>query len=252
MKGKKIYLFQYSKISLLALGLLKINLTIHAGVVATLSPVGATNNFPSKPVHTGVGSLGFDSSNPSGAEGLTIQGGVAHGVPAGRAIGEIFQWPGVPGTLNSIDFVITGSGGEGIYQAFLFDLGTRTYFTGGSVFAPRNHSNLFNASDTFALTNTTTKSFVELDFSGTNTVTLQTGHSYAFGVLSVTNVSDLFMERSGGAASDAYGLGFIADSLNATSVNASPFGNSVRNVFVGIYATPIAEPTISMAMIWRR
>src|ERR1700722_924598 len=119
---------KHSKVSLTAIVLLILSLPAYAGVTVSVSPVGTTNDFPSKPIYTGVGTLGADSSNPSGAVGLTIQGGVVNGVPAGKATGEIVRWSGANSTLNSIDFVTTGSGGNGVYQVFLFDLGTNLFF----------------------------------------------------------------------------------------------------------------------------
>jgi hypothetical protein len=216
--------------------------------MVTNAPVASANDFPAAPIRTSAATLGANSSNPAGATSLTIQGGSAQDIPAGTVIGEIFKWTGVNSTLNSIDFVCTGSGGKGTYQVFLFDLGTGTFFTSDHAFAPKNHKNMFNAGDTITVTGTATKRFLELDFTGTDMVTLRAGHSYAFGLFSTSAVSDLFIERSGGGASDAYGYGFTATSLYATTVSASPFGDSVRNVFVGVYAAPLAEPVISMAM----
>jgi hypothetical protein len=233
-----------SQICRLALTLMTLSLRASAGVTVTMSPVGSATDFPPRPFHAGEGTLGADSSSPSGASGLTIQGGTSQGIPAGTVIGEIFKWSGDKSILTSIDFVDTGSGGKGVYRIFLLDLGTGVFFSPANSFDPKNHRDLLNAGDTITVTNTATKSFVELDFSGTDAITLQTGHSYAFGLLSMSDVSDLFIERSGGGQSDDYGEGFTATSLKDTGASASPFADSVRNVFVGIYSAPVPEPAI--------
>jgi len=220
-----------------------------AGITITVSPVGTSNQFPAKAANGG-GTLALDSSNPSGTALLTIQGGVSQGIPARTAIGEIFKWSGDSSTLRSIDMVTTGSGGKGVYHVFLLDLGTDTFSTSHHVFAPVNHEDLLDADDTrdaITLTNVDTKSFVELVFSGSDKITLGNGHSYAFGLLSTSDISDLFIERSGGGASDPFGVGFTADSLDAMTADVSPFSASgVRNVFIGVYTAPVAEPPISM------
>lgn len=225
------------------------NLASLAGVTCTYSPVGSATDFPSSPAHTGIGTLGADSSNASGTKNLTIPGGTAQGIPAGTAIGEIFKWPNDKSILSSIEFISTGSSSNSSYKLFLFDLGTNNFFATANYFAPKYHKNMLNADDVVTMTNIDTNSFVELDFVDHDKIPLQRGHSYAFGLLSVGKTSDLVVERSGGAPSDPYGLGFTADDLDAETDNTSPFSpDGIRNVFIGVYATPAAKPAISMAI----
>jgi hypothetical protein len=231
-------------IILLGLVLVMRPLSSQAAITASVSPVGSATDFPAKPAHTSTGTLGANSSDLAGVAGMTLQGGTSQGIPAGTAIGEIFKWSGDKSILNSIDFVATGASGKDTYQIFLFDLGAGTFSLPSQAFAPRNHKNMFGSAAVVSVTNTVVKSFVELDFSGTNKVTLKTGHNYAFGLFSTSAKSDLCIERSGSAQSDLYGDGFTAANLKDTTDNACPFAGAIRNVFIGVYASPIPDAEI--------
>jgi len=216
------------------------SLPAYAVVSESASAVGVANAFPTT---ANGGALGIDSSAPAGAVGLTIQGATAQGVPAAGGVwGETFFWNGANNSsLNAIDFVITGSGGAGAYQPVLFDLGTSLFNTTASQFNIGAQVNLFSALS-FGVGGTGTKSFVELDFSGADSVNLLDGHSYAFGVVD-TSSPDITIGRSGGGASDPNGDGWTATSIGASADNASPFSGAVRNIFIGVYATPAPEPS---------
>jgi len=218
---------------------------LFAGIALSISPTGASIQFPSK--DHGGGMLSLDTSQPSGADLLTILGGVTQEIPARTAIGEVFKWNGDSATLSSIDFVAAGSGGKGVYQVFLLDLGSDTFSNASHFFDPANHDNLFNAGDTLTITNSEEKEFIEVGFSVTDRITLQDGDSYAFGLLSTNSVSDLTLVRSGGGPSDPLGAGFTTDGLDSTSANVSPFSSSgVRNIFLGVYTIPPPPPAVSM------
>lgn len=120
------------------------------------------------------------------------------------------------------------------------DLGRGIYATYRSSFNPSALKNLFDATNTLTLTNIGAKTFVELDFSDKDRITLKTGHSYAFGLLSTGDDSDLVILRSGGGPSDTNGAGFTLYSMDQKWANVSAFtSNGVRNVFVGIYTVPL-------------
>jgi hypothetical protein len=126
----------------------------------------------------------------------------------------------------------------------LYNLGTTIYSSGSQDFNPSAQTNLLASGDSITAGATGGNNFEELDFAGADaTVTLITGDSYAFTLLN-TSGSNLNVFRSSGTQSDPNGDGYTFSSTSATTDNAQPFsGAGIRNLFIGVYATPVPEPT---------
>jgi len=202
------------------------------------------SNFQSFSI-VGGAALGFSSIGTTPA-GATLAGGAAQGANIAAITGETFIWTGAASTLSAIAVIDTGAGGGDTYQPFLFNLGTGVYNTPSSQFNLSAQTDLLGASDSVTLPGVSSgKTQLEIDFSGADQITLQTGDTYAFGLLYTGgSTANLNFERSSGAQSDPNGDGFTATGLSATADNAAPYSGSVRNEFIGVYATtPVPEPS---------
>jgi hypothetical protein len=214
----------------------------NAAVTINNNSVGAATDFPTFSISGVNGNLAFESvlSTPAGA---TLQGGASQGpVTVGTGWGEVFNYTGGAAKLGAVSIIDNGGGGAGTYQLFLFDLGTGLFNTTSSQFNPSTQVNLFGT-QTVQPPAFGSANFLEFDLSGTDAVTLTTGHSYAFGLVNNNGTSDMNYRRSNGAVSDPNGDGFTFSGFSATSDNASPYSGSVRNSYIGVYTLAVPEPS---------
>jgi hypothetical protein len=233
--------------TLAALSVVACAASANAAISLSNIGVGTTTTFPIYSISGQNGPLAFQSIAASPA-GATIQGGASQGpVAVGTGFGEIFNWTGGGDTLTALSFIDNGGGGAATFQPFLFDLGTGIFNAPSSTFNPSIHVDLLS-SVTIQPNPFGSANYVELDLSGADAITLQTGHSYAFGLLNNNGTSDVNFRRASGAQSDPNGDGFTLTSLSATTDNAAPFSSAVRNIFIGVYTTPVPEPS-SLALM---
>jgi hypothetical protein len=240
---------------LIAIGSLSVDAQNNVSI-SSISLALATD-FPSSAFDAN-GTLGFSDVNNSNPGGMLANsfGQIIHNSAyasplylTNTVIGEIFNWTGSANALTAITIVDMSSAGGGTYQPFLFDLGTGIFNSSSNTFNPSAQINLFSAGDSFASPTFTSTNFLELNFFNSDQVTLQTGDSYAFGLVSTSANSDLIVGRSVGFQSDSNGDGFIAENLNASTDEPQPFStDGVRNPFIGVYTVP--EPTsITLVMM---
>jgi hypothetical protein len=223
----------------------------YAGISLNNNAVGSATNFPSFSISGVNGPLSW--SDVLGAPaGATIAGGQVQGaIAVGTAVGEVFKWGGSANgnVLSAFTIIDMGGGGAATYQPFLFDLGTVTFNTTSSTFNPSLFTDLFSAvtvqPSAFGAGN-----FLEFDLTGSDAVTLTVGHSYAFGLLNNNGTSDMNFLRNSGTQSDPNGAPFqiLSGGLSGTSATVPGWGGGPRNMFVGLYTTPVPEPT-SMALL---
>ncbi|HZL42590.1 MAG TPA: PEP-CTERM sorting domain-containing protein [Verrucomicrobiae bacterium] len=242
---------KYSLKCLSLLSALAVAAPAYANVSLTQTAVGSSTDFAGTSLNGG--GLSIDTLNAGLGAGGTIAGGQSQGLPGTSTIaGEVFYWNGGDSALNAITFINTGGGGVGTYQPYLLDLGfsaSPVYVDTTHAFIPNNFPNLFSGSLSIQPPATGSKQFEELDFSGSDSVTLQTGHSYAWGVV-VGATADFNFERANGLHTYANGDSYTDTSLTATgNVNPSPYsGTGVRDWFMGIYTTAVPEPS-SIALL---
>jgi hypothetical protein len=232
---------KYSLKCLSVLSALAVVASANATVSINNNSLGAATDFPTFSISGANGNLAFESvlTTPAGA---TLQGGASQGpVGVGTGWGETFNYTGGAAKLSAVSIIDNGGGGVGTYQLFLFDLGTGLFNTPSSQFNPSTQVNLFGT-QTVQPPAFGSANFLEFDLSGTDAVTLTTGHSYAFGLINNNATSDLNIRRSSGAQSDPNGDGFTLSGLSATSDNAAPYSGSVRNSFIGVYTLAVPEP----------
>jgi hypothetical protein len=217
-----------------------------AAVTTSNNSLGSNTDFPLYSISGVNGTRIFESvlTTPAGA---TLQGGASQGpVTIGTGWGEIFNYTGSAARLSAISIIDNGGGGVATYQPFLFDLGTGIYNLPSSQFNPSLQVNLFGT-QTITPPPFGSANFLEFDLSGSDAITLTTGHSYAFGLMNNNGTSDMNYRRSNGAQSDPNGDGFTFTSFSATADNAAPYSGSVRNSFIGVY-TIVPEPA-SIALL---
>jgi len=232
--------------ALTAISMLLLAASAQAGISLNNNAIGSSTDFPTFSIR-GVNGTRFFESVLTTPSGVTLAGGVSQGFTANQGFGEVFNYTGSSGlTLGAISIVDTGGGGAATFQPFLFDLGTGIYNTPSSQFNPSAQVNLLS---TVTLTPPAfgSANFLEFDFSGTDAISLTSGHSYAFGLVNNNNNASLFFERSGGGVGDPNGDGFTLTSLSATSDNASPWSSAVRTMMIGVY-TEVPEPS-SLALM---
>jgi hypothetical protein len=213
--------------------------------VANIAVSGATV-FPALSISGLNGSLSFSDvlASPAGA---TIAGGQAQGAfAANTALGEVFRWGGSANgnVFSAFSIIDLGGGGASTYQPFLFDLGTGyTFNANGSTFNPSLYTDLFS---TVTVTPPAFGSgnFLEFDLTGSDAVTLTVGDTYAFGLLNTSGTPDFAFLRSSGTQPDPNGAPFqiLSGGLSGTSATVPGYGGGPRNLFVGIYTTPVPEP----------
>jgi len=213
----------------------------YANITVINNTLGSATSFPSFAISGNNGSLAFqDVIGTTGGSSLQGPGNSPQGTVANNGFGEIFNWTGSSSTLSALSIIDTGGGGTPTYQPFLFDLGTSIFNSTSSTFNPSTQVDLLS-NITVTPPALGSANFLEFDFSGTDAITLLTGHSYAFGLLNNNNDSSLTFLRSGGGSSDPNGIGFSLTSLSATSETSGFSGNN-RTAFIGIYTVPVPEP----------
>ena len=217
----------------------------YAGITVNSLSVGTATDFSATSLSGLNGNLSFSDvlASPAGA---TIAGGGVQGpVAVNTAWGEIFKWGGSANgnVLSAFSIIDAGGGGGAAYQPFLFDLGTGTYNTTAATFNPSLYTDLFSAV-TVQPPGAGANKFIEFDFTGSDQVTLTVGDSYAFGLLNNNGTSDMNFLRNSGTQSDPNGVPFqiLSGGLSGTSATVPGYGGGPRNLFVGIYTTPVPEP----------
>ncbi|MGD0261172.1 MAG: hypothetical protein ABSD29_15280 [Verrucomicrobiota bacterium] len=229
---------------LIAISMLALAASGQAAISLNNNSLGSATSFPTYSISGNNGTLFFQDtlSTPSGA---TLQGGASQGYTANQGFGEIFNYTGPSGaTLSAISIIDTGGGGTATFQPFLFDLGSGIYNAGSSQFNPSIQVNLIST-PTLTPPALGSANFLEFDFSGADAISLNSGDSYAFGLLNNNNNTGMTFLRSSGTQSDPNGDGFTLTSLSATSDNASPFSSAVRTLFVGVYTiAAVPEPSL--------
>jgi len=219
----------------------------YGSVTLSTAAVGSSTAFSASSLSGLNGNLSFSDIGSGGASigGAQVQGGFGTGV----AWGEVFNWAGSANgdVLSAYSMILVGANPSRTYQPVLLDLGTSIYNGFATPFNPSLHPNLLGSS-TVTLPNVGANTFLEFDLSGSDAVTLTVGHSYAFGLWNVdasTVGTDVYFLRAAGVVADPNGMPFYtgANGINDTSAQCSGWGGSARNILVGLYTTPVPEPS---------
>ena len=218
----------------------------YAGITLNNIAVSGATVFPAFSISGLNGSLSFSDvlASPAGA---TIAGGQAQSaVATGTAYGEVFKWGGSANgnVLSAFSMIENGAGGASTWQPFLFDLGPSLAFNAnGSTFNPSSYTDLLGAS-TVTPPALGSQNFVEYDLNGADQVTLTVGDSYAFGLFNTSGTADVNFLRASGTQPDLNGAPFqiLSGGLSGTTANVPGYGGGPRNIFIGIYTTPVPEP----------
>lgn len=231
------------------------NVSSYAGITMSSATVGSATDFPSASISGANGNLSFETVNPGAGAGGTIAGAqVQGGYDGAVGWGETFNWAGSANgnVLSAYSMIITGANPSDTYQPFLLDLGTSIFNGYSTPFNPSLHPNLLSSATTFNMPNVGGSTFLEFDLTGSDAITLTVGHSYAFGLLNGgSNLgADIYFLRAGGVITDPNGMPFYTGpaGLSDTSASCSGWGGSARNIFVGLYTTPVPEPS-SLALV---
>ena len=233
---------------------LAISTSAYAGVSLSTTAVGTSTAFSAVSLSGFNGNLSFSDilASPAGATiaGAQVQGGFGTGV----AWGEVFNWAGSANgdVLSAYSMILVGANPARTYQPVLLDLGTSIFNSYATTFNPSLHPNLLS-SVTLTLPNVGANTFLEFDLTGSDAVTLTVGHSYAFGLLNSdpnTVGTDIYFLRDSGTQADPNGMPFYTcpNGLSDTSGAAPGWGGGPRNILIGLYTTPVPEPS-TMALL---
>lgn len=215
--------------------------TTQAAITAGYVALSGGTDFPSTSAN-GAPLVYDDIDNAAGApSGYTLAGGSGVMSPAGGGIGETFT--GVSGNLDAVSFIQNGAGGGDSYIPFLYNLGTTGPYNSGAVtFNPTTQTNLISAATLSPGPSGTQQSY-EIDFSGSDVVTLNPADYYAFGLDNSSGTPAIYFEKTSGGATDPNDLGFTISSPYASGTeSSSPFAGSPRNLFAAMYTTAVPEP----------
>jgi uncharacterized repeat protein (TIGR03803 family) len=190
-----------------------------AGVVITQNVSPGAANWPGSPL---IATVTNPASQTSVGESFNAVGGCTNYC-------QTFTITTTNYTLQTISIYAGGGTGTGTgtnLMLRLFDLGTQTA-PNPSPYVPG--TDLFNSGNGLSITYAPqTVGVLQFDFTGSDQVTLQSGHLYAFEMDGVLNTSPLLWQRT---TNDTYSGG--AAYRNRSWIN----GNNAREFALAVYAT---------------